>query len=72
MFSYIDLFAGAGGWSCGLGSAGWQNQGFYEINASECRTAEQNFDFPVSEIDLNGWKKIHFPRVAVIIGSPAL
>jgi DNA (cytosine-5)-methyltransferase 1 len=70
MFTYIDLFAGAGGWSYGLAMAGWKNLGFYENNTAACTTARQNLDFEISEVDLLNWKNIEFPDVTAIIGSP--
>ena len=70
MKTYIDLFAGCGGWSSGLSEAGWFNHGFYEINQAACDTAQRNFETKVSKIDLENNEDLSFPAVDVVVGSP--
>jgi DNA (cytosine-5)-methyltransferase 1 len=68
--SYIDLFAGAGGWSVGFDSAGFENVQMYDVNQSACNTAEFNFGKVVKCCDLSSSKTLKFPKVDVVIGSP--
>jgi DNA (cytosine-5)-methyltransferase 1 len=67
---YLDLFAGAGGWSCGLEDLGWYHAAMYDHNASACRTARANFGDIVHEVDLRKHKRLQFPNVDVVVGSP--
>ena len=68
--SYIDLFAGAGGWSVGLDSLGYQNCGMYDHNESACKTALYNFGEVVSCLDLSVADPSDLPEVEIIFGSP--
>ena len=70
MRTYIDLFAGCGGWSLGLKEAGWKNKGFYEINQSACNTAQRNFDADINRVNLEDNEFLSFPTVDVVVGSP--
>lgn len=70
MRTYIDLFAGCGGWSVGLGQAGWINRGFFEINQAACDTAQKNLHVKVSKVDLEKHEDLSFPTVDVVVGSP--
>lgn len=70
MIRYLDVFAGAGGWSVGLESMGWRHLAMYDVNSSACRTARANFGAIVFEVDLRGHKEIQFPSVDVVVGSP--
>lgn len=68
--SYIDLFAGAGGWSCGFEAAGYSHVRMFDHNESACRTAEKNFGPIVECVDLSIHREIDFPDVDIIVGSP--
>lgn len=69
-YSYIDLFAGAGGWSVGFESAKYDHLGMYDHNPSACKTARHNFGNVVSCVDLSNPLAIDFPDADVIVGSP--
>jgi DNA (cytosine-5)-methyltransferase 1 len=68
--SYLDLFAGAGGWSCGFEAAGYRHVRMYDHNPSACRTALANFGPLVECVDLGKHLEIDFPAVDVVVGSP--
>ena len=69
--TYIDLFAGAGGWSCGFERIeAFKHLRMYDINGSACDTARANFGNIVEEADLAKHEEIEFPSADVIIGSP--
>lgn len=68
--TYIDLFAGAGGWSVGFEAAGLDHVGMYDFNESACKTAESNFGDLVTCCDLSSFSPDSFPEVDVIVGSP--
>jgi len=68
--SFIDLFAGAGGWSVGFESAGFNHLNMYDFNESACETAKKNFGGIVKCTDLSQHKEITFPSVDVVVGSP--
>jgi len=70
-FTYIDLFAGAGGWSCGLENIeAFKHLKMYDINESACATARANFGDIVEQANLSKHVEIKFPSVDVVIGSP--
>ena len=69
-FSYVDLFAGAGGWSVGFEGAGYEHVRMYDHNQSACATAEANFGRIVECADLSNPRKLSFPKVDVVVGSP--
>ena len=68
--SYLDLFAGAGGWSVGFDGAGFRHAAMYDANESACRTAKENFGDVVHCVDLSKYQEIDFPEVDVVVGSP--
>ena len=68
--TFIDLFAGAGGWSIGLENAGYEHLQMYDSNKSACLTASRNFGTIVNCIDLSKHKKIEFPKTDILVGSP--
>ncbi len=68
--SYIDLFAGAGGWSTGFEAAGYDHVRMYDHNESACTTAEANFGKIVECVDLSKASKMTFPKVDIVVGSP--
>ena len=70
MITYIDLFAGAGGWEAGIKPLGWKCLGLYEWNEAACKTLEHNFSGEVHCVDLSKHDEINFPKVNVVIGSP--
>lgn len=70
MVSFIDLFAGAGGWSSGFNLPQYKHLGMYDHNPSACKTAEFNFGPIVSCVDLFDHHKIEFPKTDLVIGSP--
>lgn len=70
MRTYIDLFAGCGGWSVGLREAGWVNKGFYEINQVACNTAQRNLEAKINKVDLEENDYLSFPTVDIVVGSP--
>lgn len=68
--SFIDLFAGAGGWSVGFEAAEFKHIAMYELNESACETAKSNFGDIVQKVDLLNHKDIDFPEVDIVCGSP--
>ncbi|GAB4298192.1 MAG: DNA cytosine methyltransferase [Oscillatoriaceae cyanobacterium] len=69
--TYIDLFGGAGGWSCGLKMAGMNHVGLYDINESACRTAKFNLGEPVYCLDLRRFQPNSQALSAdLVVGSP--
>jgi len=50
--SYIDLFAGAGGWSLGFEASGFKHVAMYDYNEAACKTAVANFGNVVHRVDL--------------------
>jgi DNA-cytosine methyltransferase len=70
MTTFMDLFAGAGGWSLGLSLAGFQHRGLYEISESANRTALHNLGPPIICCDLTNYDFDQIPKVDVIVGSP--
>jgi DNA (cytosine-5)-methyltransferase 1 len=68
--SYIDLFAGAGGWSLGFEAAGYFHSRMYDFNRSACDTAVANFGNIVECVDLGNHLDLSFPEVDVVVGSP--
>ena len=69
-FSFIDLFAGAGGWSLGFGEAGFSHASMYDFNRSACDTAVKNFGDIVECVDLGAHQDLNFPEVDIVVGSP--
>jgi len=69
-YSYIDLFAGAGGWSLGFTAAGFNHTRMYDFNRSACNTAIANFGNIVEYTDLSNHSSISFPSVDIVVGSP--
>jgi DNA (cytosine-5)-methyltransferase 1 len=69
-YSYMDFFAGAGGWSRGFEDAGFQHLRMYDHNESACRTAEANFGSLVECVDLGAHHEINFPEADIVVGSP--
>lgn len=68
---FIDLFAGAGGWTRGFTEAGLEHVGMYDFNESACRTASENFGSDVVHcVDLGAFDSSAFPPVDVVVGSP--
>ena len=67
---YIDLFGGAGGWSCGLKEQGWSQRGFYEIEIAACATASKNLSGDISPCDLTEVDHKDIADVEFLIGSP--
>jgi DNA (cytosine-5)-methyltransferase 1 len=70
MYSFIDLFAGAGGWSTGFEMAGLHHLAMYEWNESACRTAEFNFGSVVHCEDLSRMDGRALSGADIIVGSP--
>lgn len=70
--SYLDLFAGAGGWSVGFEEAGYIHAAMYDFNKSACKTAEANFGNIVQCVDLSAHRDYDFPEVELVCGSPPL
>jgi len=70
MISYLDLFAGAGGWEAGITDLGWECRGLYEWDEAACKTLDFNFSSKVSCVDLYNYKDLEFPKADVVIGSP--
>ncbi len=68
--SFMDLFAGAGGWSVGFERAGFHHAQMYDFNESACVTAKANFGDIVQCVDLSQHSKLAFPDVDVLVGSP--
>jgi len=68
--SYLDLFAGAGGWSVGFEEADYVHAAMYDFNASACKTATANFGNIVYQADLSKHREFEFPEVEVVCGSP--
>ena len=68
--SFMDLFAGAGGWSVGFERAGFHHAQMYDFNESACVTAKSNFGNIVQCVDLSQHSKLTFPDVDVLVGSP--
>lgn len=69
-YSYLDLFAGAGGWSVGFEAAGYEHARMYDHNESACETAKANFGPVVECVDLSRPERFEFPNVDVVVGSP--
>jgi DNA-cytosine methyltransferase len=69
-YSFIDLFAGAGGWSLGFEAAGFFHSHMYDFNRSACETAVANFGNIVQCADLSQHADICFPDVDIVVGSP--
>ncbi len=68
--SFLDLFAGAGGWSIGFELAGLKHAQMYDFNESACTTAKANFGDIVQCVDLSRFESINFPCVDIVVGSP--
>jgi len=69
--TFIDLFAGAGGWTLGFEAVGFKHLGMYDHNESACRTASRNFGADiVHSVDLLEQSTIVFPDADVVVGSP--
>jgi len=66
--TYIDLFGGAGGWSCGFEMVGLESMGFYEKEESACKTASFNFNRQINPKDLTQVQPDSKPDI--IVGSP--
>lgn len=69
-FTTIDLFAGAGGMSCGFEKAGFKSLLAVEMDKAASATYRKNFkvrvlDQPIEEIP-DSW----FPEVDIVIGGP--
>ena len=69
-YSFIDLFAGAGGWALGFQAAGFSHIGMYDWNEAACRTARANFGDVVHHADLSRHERTPFPCADVVVGSP--
>jgi DNA (cytosine-5)-methyltransferase 1 len=69
-YSFLDLFAGAGGWSLGFEMAGAHHAAMFEWNKSACRTAQENFEVDVTCADISRLGLGDMPRVDIIVGSP--
>lgn len=69
-YSYLDLFAGAGGWSVGFEEAGFAHAAMYDFNKPACDTARKNFGDIVHHVDLSKHNEIQFPEVDIVCGSP--
>jgi len=67
---FIDLFAGAGGWSVGFELAGYKHEQMYDFNASACETAKYNFGTIVQCVDLVRHTELKFPAIDLLVGSP--
>jgi DNA (cytosine-5)-methyltransferase 1 len=68
--TFIDLFAGAGGWSIGFENAGYEHLQMYDFNESACLTSKHNFGNIVNCVDLSKHKKLVFPKPDILVGSP--
>src|SRR5437867_651133 len=68
--TYVDLFAGAGGWSVGFENVGLKHTAMYDYNKSACRTAAANFGDVVHCVDLSEHERFDFPEADVVVGSP--
>lgn len=69
--TFIDLFAGAGGWTVGFEDAGFKHLGMYDHNESACKTAAANFGSGIVHcVDLSRHTRIEFPKADVVVGSP--
>jgi DNA (cytosine-5)-methyltransferase 1 len=68
--SYLDLFAGAGGWSVGFEEAEYQHAAMYDLNSSACKTAAANFGPIAHCVDLTDHQSMCFPDVDIVCGSP--
>ena len=72
--TYIDLFAGAGGFSLGLDAAGFTGIAHVEIDEWACRTLRRNFSAPaVVQADVSKItdREIRsFPRPDVMVAGP--
>lgn len=69
-FTFIDLFAGAGGWSVGFENAGYEHLQMYDFNESTCLTSKHNFGNIVNCVDLSKHKNLVFPKLDILVGSP--
>ena len=68
--TFLDLFAGAGGWSAGFEEAGLSHVAMYDFNESACNTARENFGNIVNWVDLSKHREVTFPKVDIVCGSP--
>lgn len=68
--SFIDLFAGAGGWTLAMEAAGLNHLRMYDHNQSACTTALANFGDVVDCVDLSRHATIDFPDADIVVGSP--
>ena len=64
----IDLFAGAGGMTCGFSRAGFRPLYAVEIDAAAARTYKRNFGAHVLDTDIA--LETDFPKADVIVGGP--
>lgn len=68
---YIDLFSGAGGWSCGLDLAGFTHVASYDINPPACETARSNLkEGSVEVADLRKADLSSHAGIDLVVGSP--
>lgn len=71
LFSYVDLFCGAGGSSIGLTMAGGQLLGAYNHSKRAVETHEKNFRGANHEcVDLNHYDMRNLPKADVLWASP--
>ena len=69
--TFVDLFSGAGGWTCGLEMAGLRRLAAFDFNASACRTLGRNAAGHVACVDLREPPAGLFDlRPDVVVGSP--
>jgi len=66
----VDLYAGVGGWSLGLGRAGIEVVASYEWWPAANLTNSRNNRHPVVEADIRSLDPSSVPKVDIVVGSP--
>lgn len=66
----VDLYAGIGGWSLGLGMAGIEVVASYEWWPAANLTNSRNNRHPVHQVDIRSLDPSSVPSVDVVVGSP--
>jgi DNA (cytosine-5)-methyltransferase 1 len=69
-YTFIDLFAGAGGLSEGFRNAGFTPVSAIESNTDAAETYERNFDCPVFRTDITDLNVSNLPVADLVIGGP--
>lgn len=70
MFTFLDLFCGAGGLTLGFERAGFIHAGAADIDKSAVDTYNKNFSKAAQKLDLSINPSYKFPVADIIVGGP--